>query len=172
MLGAVGSGTTDGRNPTAALDVSRSTVGRAVRELEGAGLVGRVDGGHSPEHSLRDEQTTVRLAAVADAPSAFAALPNDTEIDPSVLADATVVLIDAALPDSPPTTETDHVDTDRTGCPLPYGLVVAQTDDGEETFVTVYDDGIVGPSHGPEAVVWARRLTDRALADATPVSRL
>ncbi|WP_257297760.1 tetratricopeptide repeat protein [Haloarchaeobius sp. FL176] len=85
------------------LDVSRSTVNRAIRELEDAGWVERADDGYvrTTTGSLalqeyRDQVTA--LDAVQRHADALAPLPGDTPLDPGVLADATVETVAEADP--------------------------------------------------------------------------
>jgi tetratricopeptide (TPR) repeat protein/predicted transcriptional regulator len=85
------------------LDVSRSTVNRALRELEDAGWVERADDGYvrTTTGSLalqeyRDQVTA--LDAVQRHADALAPLPGDTPLEPAVLADATVETVADADP--------------------------------------------------------------------------
>ncbi|WP_256301253.1 tetratricopeptide repeat protein [Haloarchaeobius salinus] len=85
------------------LDVSRSTVNRALRELEDAGWVERADDGYvrTTTGSLalqkyRDQVTA--LDAVQTHADALSPLPGDTLLDPAVLADATVETVADADP--------------------------------------------------------------------------
>ncbi len=103
LLAAADTDVVDKRDLTEALDVSRSTVDRGVRELERAGLAERVDGGVRRTLpgtlALREhERTNERLAAVADASAVLSALPNDAGVDAAVLVGASVV---SPTPDSP-----------------------------------------------------------------------
>ncbi|MFD1645919.1 tetratricopeptide repeat protein [Haloarchaeobius litoreus] len=85
------------------LDVSRSTVNRALRELEDAEWVERADDGYvrTTTGSLalqkyRDQVTA--LDAVQTHADALSPLPGDTPLDPAVLADATVETVSDADP--------------------------------------------------------------------------
>lgn len=78
-----------------ALDVSRSTVTRALRELEDAGWATRTDGGYARTttgalalQEYRDKTTA--LDAVREHADALSPLPPDTPFAPRVLADARV----------------------------------------------------------------------------------
>lgn len=84
------------------LDVSRSTIDRGVRELERYDLVERE--GRAYRTTLAGELATEefdrfagRLASIVDASEVLTPLPDDAAIDPTFLADATVVT--AARPD-------------------------------------------------------------------------
>jgi predicted transcriptional regulator len=96
VLAASGPDAVDKRDLTDRLDVSRSTVDRAVRELERHGLVERTDGGVRRTLvgtiCFREYRRTMeRMAAVAAAVDVLAPLPPDTALDPAVLVGATVV---------------------------------------------------------------------------------
>ncbi|MFB6118536.1 helix-turn-helix transcriptional regulator [Halosegnis sp.] len=88
------------------LDVSRSTVDRAVRKLEEAGLLERRDGVVALTLAGRlvfDEyrQFRERTDGVLAAREALAALPADTDVDPAALAGAEVTLADRTAPYRP-----------------------------------------------------------------------
>lgn len=83
------------RDLVAAVDRSRSTVDRAVRELEDAGLVARVDGGYvaTVAGRLAAEEyraATDSLAAVEGAMAALAPLPHDVSVSSALLSGATI----------------------------------------------------------------------------------
>jgi len=85
------------RDLVASVDRSRSTVDRAVRELEAAGLVERTDGGYvaTVAGRLAAEEyraATDSLAAVEAAVAALEPLPYDAPLSGAALADATVDL--------------------------------------------------------------------------------
>lgn len=88
------------------LDVSRSTVDRAVRQLESEGLLERTDSGYGltlvgrlvyEEYRRFTEQT----AGLLDASPGLDALPTDTALDPAVLVGATVTVAERATPYRP-----------------------------------------------------------------------
>lgn len=79
-----------------ALDLSRSTIDRAVEELEAVGLVETRDGGHvlTPAGDLAVSEYgryEERLDALAEAADLLATLPRDAEIPPAALCDARIV---------------------------------------------------------------------------------
>ncbi|MFC4407697.1 tetratricopeptide repeat protein [Haloarchaeobius iranensis] len=103
VLGHLGRGGHHVRDLCDELDVSRSTVNRALRELEDAGWVERADDGYvrTTTGSLalqeyRDQVTA--LDAVQRHADALAPLPGDTPLEPAVLADATVETVAEADP--------------------------------------------------------------------------
>jgi tetratricopeptide (TPR) repeat protein/energy-coupling factor transporter ATP-binding protein EcfA2 len=90
-------GPTYKRDLVAAVDRSRSTVDRAVRELEAAGLAERVDGGYvaSVAGQLaadRYREAADSLGAVEAATAALEPLPHDAAVAPALLTDATVTV--------------------------------------------------------------------------------
>jgi len=94
-------GPTYKRDLVAAVEHSRSTVDRAVRELADAGLVERTSGGYTATAAgrLAAEEyraATASLAAVEDAVVALAPLPHDAPLAAPLLADATVTVADGA----------------------------------------------------------------------------
>ncbi len=87
------------RDLVAAVDRSRSTVDRAVRELEDAGLVERVDGGYvaTVAGRLAAEEyraATASLAAVEGAIAALAPLPHDVSVSSALLTGAAITTAD------------------------------------------------------------------------------
>ncbi|WP_440989566.1 tetratricopeptide repeat protein [Haloarchaeobius baliensis] len=77
------------------LDVSRSTVNRALRELEDAGWVERADDGYvrttTGSLALQEYQDQITaLDAVQTHADALSPLPGDTPLDPAVLSEAAV----------------------------------------------------------------------------------
>lgn len=85
------------RDLVASVDRSRSTVDRAVRELEAAGLVERADGGYvatvAGQLAAEEYRTaTDSLATVEAAVAALEPLPYDARLSGELLADATVEL--------------------------------------------------------------------------------
>jgi tetratricopeptide (TPR) repeat protein/DNA-binding MarR family transcriptional regulator len=93
----------DKRDLVTAVDSSRSTVDRAIRELEAAGLVGRTSGKYTTLSPVRrivsQYRTTVeRVSDVLAAQKLLAGLPPDSSIGQAILSDATV----ESVADSPP----------------------------------------------------------------------
>ncbi|MFC7177610.1 helix-turn-helix transcriptional regulator [Halosegnis marinus] len=89
-----------------ALDVSRSTVDRAVRRLEAEGVVERRDGGYGLTLAGRlvfEEYRTLerRAAGVFEARDALDALPADADIEPAALVGATTTVSDRTTPYRP-----------------------------------------------------------------------
>lgn len=89
-----------------ALDVSRSTIDRAVRHLESEGLVERCTSGYRltvvGRHVFEEYQTfTERAAGLLDASPGLDALPAETPLDPTALVDATVTVAERATPYRP-----------------------------------------------------------------------
>jgi tetratricopeptide (TPR) repeat protein len=87
------------RDLVAAVDRSRSTVDRAVRELDDAGLVERVDGGYvatvAGQLAAEEYRTaTDSMAAVEGAMAALEPLPHDAPVSGALLADATISTAD------------------------------------------------------------------------------
>lgn len=88
------------------LDVSRSTVDRAVRSLESDGLVERRDEGYGltlvGRVVFEEYQTfTERAGGVLDAAPGLAALSADTALDPAALVGANVTTAERATPYRP-----------------------------------------------------------------------
>jgi predicted transcriptional regulator len=88
------------------LDVSRSTVDRAIRELEDKQLVERTDAGYrrtlSGRLALRDyEGFTRRISGLCEGSDLLAGLPPSVEVDTVFLEDADVVEADKASPHRP-----------------------------------------------------------------------
>lgn len=95
VLARLGEGPCHVRDLCDSLDVSRSTVNRAVRDLESAGWIERTGDGYvrTTTGSLalegyRDQVAALR--AVQEYDDALTPLPEGTPLDPSVLDDATV----------------------------------------------------------------------------------
>jgi predicted transcriptional regulator len=87
----------------AELDVSRSTIDRAIRELEGLGLVERAGDGYyrtlSGSLALDEyDRFQSRMDGVLGTREVLSPLPSDTDIDAAVLADAEVVVSDRHSP--------------------------------------------------------------------------
>jgi predicted transcriptional regulator len=85
------------------LDVSRSTIDRAIRELEGLGLVERAEDGYyrtvSGTLALEEyDRFASRMEGVLGAREVLSPLPCDTDIDAAVVDDAEVVLADRHSP--------------------------------------------------------------------------
>lgn len=88
------------------LDVSRSTIDRGIRELEDRELVERADGGYRPtltgKLALQEyERFQERVGGLDESGSLLSALDGDVEVDPSLLAGATVVERDRTSPHRP-----------------------------------------------------------------------
>lgn len=88
------------------LDVSRSTVDRAIRRLENEGLVERCMSGYGltvvGRLIFEEYQTfTERIGGLLDASPGIDALPADTPLDPTALVDATVTVAERATPYRP-----------------------------------------------------------------------
>ncbi|MFC6794693.1 helix-turn-helix transcriptional regulator [Halobaculum halobium] len=104
ILAALCDGPVRKRTLVEELEVPRTTLDRAVRELLDAGLVRRVDGGVRAttvgERVLaeRDRYRT-RLDGLKRGELLFEALPDDTELDARFLAGASVSRPDPSLPD-------------------------------------------------------------------------
>lgn len=98
------------------LSVSRSTVDRAVRELESLGFIERTDGGGYcrtlPGQLALDEydQFASRMNGIVSSIDVLSLLPTDTPCDPSVLEDATVVVAERHSPLVPVEHLSDLVD--------------------------------------------------------------
>lgn len=105
LLRALASGPRSKRDLVASLSRSRSTVDRAVRELESYGFVERDDGvaltlrGRLVLDAFDDFANTVD--AVADADTLLDPLPAGATLDPILLRDATVVGPDPVSPQRP-----------------------------------------------------------------------
>lgn len=104
VLAAACDGPLDKRTLVDRLDVPRTTLDRAVRELVDAGLAAHVDGGvvaTSVGRTALDEHDAYRrrLAGIAAAEPLFESLPTDTPIDGRFLAGATVATPDPTVPD-------------------------------------------------------------------------
>jgi predicted transcriptional regulator len=85
------------------LDISRSTIDRAVRELEGLGLVARDDDGYYRTLSgslALDEYSRFRsrMGGVLNARGVLSPLPSDADVDPAVVEDAEIVVADRHSP--------------------------------------------------------------------------
>jgi predicted transcriptional regulator len=85
------------------LDVSRSTIDRAVRELEGLGLVERAEDGYyrtlSGKLALGEySRFRSRMGGVLSAREVLSPLPNDADVDFAVLDGADIVLADRHSP--------------------------------------------------------------------------
>ncbi len=78
------------------LDVSRSTIDRGIRELEGIGLIERVDGTYRrtlPGRLALEEYDAFRsrMGGLVESSEALSELPSDVEFDAAVLDDAEIV---------------------------------------------------------------------------------
>jgi len=106
VLAAVGTGTVGKRGLVDALPVSRSTVDRAVRELEGAGLVERAESGYRRTTvgalALAErERYASRIHALAGRRDLVSALPPDVDLDAGLIATARVIRSDPSAPRRP-----------------------------------------------------------------------
>lgn len=106
VLSAVGTGEIDKRALVDALPVSRSTVDRAIRELEGLGLVERGESGYRRTTigalALAErERYASRIGALAARRDLVATLPPDIDLDGALLASARVIRSDPAAPRRP-----------------------------------------------------------------------
>lgn len=94
------------RDVVEAIAVSRSTVDRAIRDLEADGLVERTADGYVATVAGRvaaDARATYRrtVSGVARARSLLALLPRDAEVAPAMVADAEVAHATAPSPSAP-----------------------------------------------------------------------
>ncbi|MFC5366772.1 helix-turn-helix transcriptional regulator [Salinirubrum litoreum] len=85
------------------LDVSRSTIDRAIRELEGLGLVERAEDGYfrtlSGTLALEEyDRFKSRMDGVLEARDVLSPLPSDADVDAAVVDGAEVVLADRHSP--------------------------------------------------------------------------
>lgn len=97
------------------LDVSRSTVDRSIRDLEGAGLVERGADGFEltlPGRVLLDafERYREQAEGVAAATEVVSALPPDADLEPVVLAGVEVVMPDRSAPSRPIDRHVEYLD--------------------------------------------------------------
>lgn len=106
VLTALESGPRDIRDLRDDLDCSRSTVYKAVRELQSRELVEGSDGGY--ELTLlgrvlyrRYRTFIVETGNVLDYRALLSALPPDLPLDPSIFSNATVTVADRMSPDKP-----------------------------------------------------------------------
>jgi len=88
------------------LEVSRSTVDRAVRRLESEGLVERRESGYGltllGRLVFEEYRTfTERATGLLDASPGLEALPADTTLDPAALVDANVTVAERTMPYRP-----------------------------------------------------------------------
>jgi len=117
---------------SAELDVARSTVDRAIRELQGQGLVVRGDDGFElttcGEVAVDlHERFASDLRAMCDARDVVAELPSREFAHPDVLADADVVRATTSAPDRPVRAFLDLVEASthvRGFSPTAYGAYV------------------------------------------------
>lgn len=106
LIDQLAEGVADKRELTGQLDVSRATVDRAVRELESAGLIERVEEGYALTLFGRlayeeFRRLIERLASLHQARDLLEHLPSEFEIDPGVFAGATVIPSDQPMPHEP-----------------------------------------------------------------------
>lgn len=106
LLSALEGGPRLKNDVVAALDVSRSTVDRSVRELEAEGLVERRSDGIEltlPGRLVFDEfrDLTEHCDGIAAAESVLRVLDADVDVDPALLADPTVVTAERTTPYRP-----------------------------------------------------------------------
>jgi len=113
------------------VDVSRSTVDRAIRDLEADGLVERTADGYVATVAGRvaaDARDTYRrtVSGVARARSLLALLPRDAEVAPEMVAGAEVVHATAPSPSAPLDRLRERIEaSDRH-----YGMSAAETGTG------------------------------------------
>jgi predicted transcriptional regulator len=106
FLSAVADGARSKRDLVAAMDVSRSTVDRAIRDLEAVSLVERTDDGYVATAAGRivaadRERYRRTVESVTDARSLLALLPSDAEVPPAMVRGATVMHATAPTPAAP-----------------------------------------------------------------------
>jgi len=143
------------------LDVSRSTIDRAVRELEGLGLVERDADGYYRTLSgslALDEYSRFwsRMDGVLNAREVLSPLPSDADVDPVVLNGAEVVLADRHSPLRPARRQIELVER-ATHVRAVAGAVLPQ-------YVDAYYEGIVDRGMNAE-IVLPTPVMERVVAD-------
>jgi len=106
VLAAIGTGTVGKRDLADALPVSRSTVDRAIRELEGLGLVERAESGYRRTTAgtlafAERERYVSRIRALTARRDLVETLPSDVDLDGALVATARVIRSDPAAPRRP-----------------------------------------------------------------------
>jgi predicted transcriptional regulator len=106
LLESIGREPMDVRDLRDELDASRSTVYKAIQELQANGLAERADGGYRATLFGRlahekHERLLAEWATLTDVEPVFAQLPPDLPLDPEVFAGATVIPVDPRAPDRP-----------------------------------------------------------------------
>lgn len=143
------------------LDVSRSTIDRGVRELEGLGLVERADEGYyrtlSGSLALDEyDRFRSRMGGVLDAREVFSPLPNDADVDAAVVDGADIVLADRHSPLRPARHQIDIVER-ATHVRAFASAVLPQ-------HVDAYYDGIVNRGMNAE-IILSTPVMERVVAD-------
>lgn len=152
------------------LDISRSTVDRAVRELEGMGLLKFDDGAYRaslPGRLAHAEYAELRaeLLTVEDAADLLAVLPTDAPLDLDVLRGADVIVATEPAPHVPGSRIPEFLD----GADTVYSLSMALTnpDTGDVVADGVRNDGMTAD------VVFERQLFEYLHdSDMMPVDTL
>lgn len=143
------------------LDVSRSTIDRAVRELEGLGLVARDDDGYYRTLSgslALDEYSRFRsrMGGVLNARGVLSPLPSDADVDPAVVEDAEIVVADRHSPLRPARHQIELVER-ATHVRAVASAVLPQ-------HVDAYYEGIVDRGMSAE-IVLSTPVMERVVAD-------
>lgn len=137
------------------LPLSRSTVDRAIEELQRAGLVEREGSRYLATYAGREalaayERYLDRVAAVTEAQPILEALPADVDIDPAALEGAQVVASTPAAPEAPMEANMDYVTgatrfqgTGPTVLPRHFELMRDLVEQGTETEL-VLTESVVG----------------------------
>ncbi|MFC4358989.1 helix-turn-helix transcriptional regulator [Halobium salinum] len=175
VLEVVGGDGTRKRDLVASLDISRSTVDRAVRELEGTGLVERTTDGYrrtlAGELALREYRRFAdHVAGVLECRPLLAELPPDTPFDGALVDGCEVVRPTRHSPNRPVTRLTDLVRRARDVRAFGPAVFPQQVDAYHESIV---DRGMEAEILLAEAVV--ERLVSsysRALSEALDTGKL
>lgn len=163
VLGLLEEGSTRKPELASELEVARSTVDRAIRELQAHALVERGDGGYELTtcgEVVVDlyETFASRLAAMSDARDVVAELPSREFAHPDVLRGADVVRATTSAPDRPVRAFLDVVEASthaRGFSPTAYGA-----------YVDVFERRVVEGGMSAELV-----FSDEALAELTTTHR-
>ena len=137
------------------LDLSRSTLERAVEELAALGFL--ESGGHGHVRTLAGDLAVAeldryegRLATLADADDLLAALPHDADVPPAVLDEARVVRAEPHSPQLPVRPLCDLLDAAESVRAFAPGVVSTQVDcyrrnvvDGDTTAELVLTEPVV-----------------------------
>jgi predicted transcriptional regulator len=128
LLTVLADGPTDQRRLREELGVSRSTVYKALKELEDAGLVERRDGGYGltgfgRSAWQRHDAYLARLERLGDAERLLDALPADRQYPPSLFEHGHVVTTGRNAPERPlERMETRATNTTQLRCLSPVGM--------------------------------------------------